>query len=350
MRNLKFTIVAVILACLFVFAGCTKASKANLQNCNDLYDDMILKYTLDSQSNKTKYFDDEERVDLYSLNSFGTEIYNYINTINADGSQYYLNTLSKDGEYNVLVHAVSELFLKWKNTSFTQEIPQELIKNLYENIESLNGTLKELADRKDMIMTNFENYTDKNSIPMLRSLKEFNKYYLELIQKFFNVSVAYEKIYETVFPSKTLTSLRSGDITKLVLSSELYLAKYYYLKNIVLTNNYTSRFSFESVYNYETNEFVENEYYDSNFKQLVEMVNGDAVMGEPEAGNEDKIFYYNAGIQRLENLKNNIANLEYAVSQIKNNNDKNNLYKNFIDELQYEVQGYQAFILNNIMK
>lgn len=136
---------------------------------------------------------------------------------------------------------------------------------------------------------------------------------------------------------------------KFVLSSEIYLAKYYYLKNIVLTNNYLTRFSFEKIFDEKTSDFVDNPYYDSNFSTFATICNQDALVGDVDLNDADKIHYYNVGIKKLQSLKTSIDNLEIAIKEIKNKNDKNGEYQKFVDEMAVQIESYQNYLTNNIM-
>lgn len=350
MKNYKFSIFAVLLAMIFLFAGCTKASKANLDQCNLIYENLAEKYSTDQLTGYIKIFDEDFKVDLYSEKSYNTKLFGLAVDIDAEGSKNLFNTLSENAEYSALMHGVSQLYLQWKSASYTIDIPQEKFTKLYQAIDELESTLKKLVVYKDALSTTVKNFDNVNSIAMKESLNEYLKLYFELITKFYDISTSYEDIYETVFPNQTLTVLRQGDILKFTLSSELYLAKYYYLKNIVLTDNFMTRFSFEKIYDSDTSSFIENEYFDSNFADFMEIVKQDSLIGDVEPSNVDKIFYYNVGLRKLSSLKNNLSNMEIAVDKVKNNKDANGEYAKFICDLETEINNYQSYVINNIIK
>lgn len=350
MKKIKFSIFAILLACIFCFAGCTKASNSNLEKNYQLYDSITKKYGVDEQTNKIKVFNAEQKVELYSVNAYESmALYNLIGTGDIENSKYVFNTLSSFGEYKALMHAVSQLFLQWRQTSYTVDIPKEKTTKLYDAIDALKTVAEDVSLKKSTLETTIKNIKDENSVAVNDALNEYLKAYFKLITKFYDVSVAYEDIYEIVFPVQKVTKLAEGDIIKLILSSEIYLAKYYYLKNIVLTDNYASRFGFKKVYRASTDSFVDNANFDSNFADFVKITEQDANVGEAAAGDNDKIFYYNAGIEKLAYIKNGVNNFEKAVENIKNNNDENGEYAKFVANFAVDVQGYQNYLLSTIM-
>lgn len=349
MKKIRISIFAVLLACIFCFAGCTKASNANLEKNYQLYDSITTKYGANEQTGKIIIFNEDQKVELYSLAAYdSTKLYNFIATVDENGSKYVYNTLSINGEYQALVHGVSQLFLQWRQTYYTVDIPQTKVTKMYEALEELRTTSESLSVAKSSFETTFKNINDENSVAVSDSLNEYLKAYYNLIKKFYSVSEAYEAIYETVFPSRQVTKLAEGDIIKLVLSSEIYLAKYYYLKNIELTNNYASRFGFKKIGDTQLN-LVDNKNYDSNFQKFIEITQSDSNVGEAIEGDNDKIFYYNAGIEKLAYIKNGVNNFETAVKNVKNNQDKNGEYAKFISDFEIEIQNYQDYLLRRIM-
>lgn len=352
MKKFGFSLVAILLVGIFALSGCTKASTANLETASALFDGIVAKYQSREDVNKYKIFDSSEQIDLYSQDSYEADIFAVIDSVETDGSMHNLNTLKEGAEYQTLMHAVSQLYLKWKNVSYTTEIPQETMTKLYQEIDEMKTYIEDLYVSKLGIHTTFKSFENPDSVPMKESLTRFLTYYAKLINNFYNISLAYEAVYETVFPTKTVIQLRYGDLIKFVLSSELYLAKYYYLKNIVLTGEYLTRFSYESIYDYNEESFVSNSNYDKTFADFVEICAKDNIMGElsdSDLTNADKIHYYNVGIKKMESLKTGIQNFEIAVEKIKNNQDSNGEYAKYVEDFAEQVASYQEYVLNNII-
>lgn len=360
MNKIKFSIFAIILACIFVFAGCTKASNATLEQCYALFDSTVAQYETNQTTGKIKVFDDNMHVDLYSSNSYSNSLYNHIAFVAEEGSNSILNTLKIDAEYQVLIHGVSQLFLEWRVTNPLGEIPQEKISKLYEALNGLENVVKNVSRAKSSLETTFDFTQNDNSTALKSSLNEFLEMYCNLINKFYDISVAYEGVYEALYMpnnNQEVIMLNDMDLKKLVLSSEVYFAKYYYLKNIKLSKNYTSRFGFEKIYN-GTN-FVENENFDELFANFVAITKNDAsisafVIQDPNDQEQvqkynDYIMYYNAGVKKLQSIKNGIVNYEKAVDIILKNQDTTGEYQKFVDNFATEIQNFQNYITANIM-
>ena len=357
MKRLKVLSLIVLLVCVTVLSACTKAGNASIENCNNLYMSFAKKYTLDQTTNKIKIFDEDGYVDLSTTNSYETQKMNdIINRASEDGPRYVFSILKRGGEYDVLVQAVSKLYLMNNKTNYVhqnKQVPQKLKTKLYENIDDLKRIFENVAVSKKAMETTISNFNDFDALPVKESLKAFLVKYQKLIEKFYDVTSAYEQIVnEYIFPATTKTMIPRGGMERLILSSEIYLAKYYYLKHLVLVGN-DNRFGTKTIYDVETGEYVNNPNYDSNFEVFKTIAN--AIVPEAAADNTDKIFYYGSCLEKFDSLKINLNNYEKAVNYIVSlkgntiNNPVAKQYLQFMESFDNEVTDYQNYLTVNIL-
>ena len=278
MKKIRFLSLILLLVCVTVFAGCTKSADAKIETCNVLYESVTKNYGIDSQTGKIIVFDEDGNVDLSSVNSweyvkarFSTDskkLYNYIATVEEEGSRYVFNILKSGGEYDVIIKAVSNLYLSNNKSSHTlkdADIPQKLKTELYEQIEELGSVLDQVKISKKSLQNTVDSFDDMDVVPVKQALKTFLTNYKLLIEKFFEISSTYDEIISYLRPASK-AQIYIGGMTDLLQRSELYLAKYYYLKHFVLVG-YDNRFVSEKIYNTQTGQFEANKSYDENFKQ-----------------------------------------------------------------------------------
>ena len=366
MKRIKFLGIVLLLVCVMVLSGCTKASTAKIETCNNLYDKITKNYYRDERTDTIKVFDAEGNVDLYSYKSWeyvgsaqSLKTYNFITTINnpdSSESDYVLNLLRKDGEYAVLIKAVSDFYLlnnKSNHSLKDADVPQELKSKLYDRIDELGDVLNKVKFSKEVLKERIDNYHSIDDFPVEQALNSFLNNYMKLIEKFYQISSLYENMYTNyLFPVTTKAQVPIGGMERLVRGSEIYLAKYYYLKHFVLNGN-KDRFTFEKVYDSKTDKYVDNPTYDDNFKRLTEMVN--TVISEVSPDNTDKIFYYGCCLSKYEALKTNLNNYETAVKYIaglKGKTAGNKLaeeYLKFMEDFDQQVYDYQEYLFTNLI-
>ena len=350
MKKFKFVTLALVLSLMAMLTGCVNNNNDNLERCYVKYDAIAEAYGFDDATNRYAIYNSDFTVDLYSADSYqNASTYYYISTINDNGSEYLMNTLNYGAEYQALMHGVSQLFLEWRHPKFVAKIPESQINKLELAIDKLDEVSKNVKAAKYTFELNAKNFVDMNTLAVKASLDKYLEKYVELIMAYFDVSVAYEDIYNTVFPQTEVVKLANGDIKKLLLTSELYLAKYYYLKDIVLAQNKTSRFSFKNIYDQATEKFISNPNYDKDFQTFVNFTDKDSSVSEVDESNNDKITYFNAGNLKLASLKNGIKNMEIAVEKILSNQDTTGEYAKFISDFNETVVSYQNFLTVNIL-
>ena len=139
-----------------------------------------------------------------------------------------MNTLNKNAEYQALIHGTTKLFLEWIVINPLGEIPQEKVSKLYEALDGLENYVSKVSGAKSSLEKTFalaKNNANADSVKS--SLDEYLKKYCELINKFFNISVAYDDLYDSIYATDTkieVTDLttRGQDIKKLVLISKIF--------------------------------------------------------------------------------------------------------------------------------
>lgn len=357
MRKFRYLGLALLLVCVLIVSGCTKANSAKIETCNNLYALETANYGVDEQTNKIKVFDEDGFVNLCTYNSYSsTKLYNLIASTEEECSPYVFNILKRGGEYDTIIQAVSKFYLNNNKSSFSKldkEVPQNLKTHLYEAIDDLGDILKNLVVTKKALETTVNNFSDFNIVPVNQALKTFLTNYQELIESFYEISSTYEQIRNTYLsPVITKTQIPLGGIENLINSGNVYIAKYYYLKHLVL-NGFDDRFASQKILNEDTNQYIENETYDAEFANFVQIVN--STISETTNDNVDKIFYYGAALTKFDSLKTNLKNYEVAVKYIANYNGKITSksvayqYVEFMKNFDQEVTNYQNYIIAHLL-
>ena len=350
MKKIKFFGIILLLVCVMVLSGCTRSGNAKIETCNILYEKVTKNYYRDERTEKIRVFDADGNVDLYSINSYDSiKTFNYIASVDTEGSLFVFNLLRENGEYATLIKAVSDFYIlnnKSNHTLKDAEVPQEIKSKLYNRIDELGGVLNKVKSSKKSLQTTVDNFSSDSEVPVEQALKNFLNNYKLLIEKFFEISSTYEEIYtKYIYVIDTKTEIASGGMERLVRGSEIYLAKYYYLKHFVL-NGYDDRFSFQKVYDAKTETFVDNPTYDEGFEKLVKIAN--TFVSDYE--DEDHIFYYGCCLSKYETLKTNLVNYEKAVKYIAGLKGKTNgnkiaeQYLEFMANFDQEVLDYENYL------
>ena len=364
MKKYSLSILIFLLCAVFIFSGCTKANSATPQSINELYQSIARKYGKHNPDDgKHKIFNEDMQIDLYSAQAYRGNVYNQITNLQDGASFSVANLLKKDGEYQPLMEAVSAFYNNRNFVATYVEIPQKLLTEMYEAIDHLDGVLKPLLSVKESFETMMINVNNPNSIAIRGSLKNYLESYRKLIQAMFKVNTVYEEIYTTCIyiPEENTLRLMDGELQRLVLSSSLYIAQYYYYKHFVLDTNLDNRFAHEKIFNPETNEIYTNPNYDSGYVNFVKVINNINNIADPlDMNDPDYLTYYNAAVSKLKSLKINIKNYQTAVEKVVDYKAKNNVetiptntevyqYVNFINEMETQVVSYVNYLLLNIM-
>ena len=383
MKRIKFFGLVLLLVCVLLFSGCTRAGNAKIETCRTLYEKVTKNYYADERTEKIRVFDAEEdgRINLYSSKSYSNiTLINQIAAVEEEGSRYFSNILRKNGEYDVIIKAVSEFYLSYYQANHTlkdADVPQELKTKLYEYIDELGDILKKVKFSKQSLQDTIDTYPVAagndiiNELPVQRSYKTFLTNYKLLIEKFYQISSTYEEILTNyIYVVNTKTQVPAGGRGRLIRESEVYIARYYYLKHFVLVG-YDDRFSFEKVYDESTSQFVNNPTYDDSFKVFITIVNSSAddEWGVPDENDytdeveyqealdyyTDKIFYYGCCLTKFESLKTNLNNYEQAAKYIAGLNGKTTgnkiaeKYLEFMADFDQQVFDYQQYLNTHII-
>ena len=363
MKKYSFSILVILLCAVFIFSGCTKAKTATPQMINELYQTTARKYGKYNGSEKYKIFDADLKVDLYSSNAYSNKVYNQITHLQDDASYSLVNMLREGGEYQPLMEAMSSFYNNRNFIATYVEIPQELLTKMYNATDGLENVLSPLLSTKEAFETIIQNLDEPSSLAISGSFKNYLGNYRKLMQSMFEINKVYEEIYTTCIyiPRENTLRLTDGELQRVVLSSSLYIAQYYYYKQFVLNTDYFNRFSYQTIYNTETGEAENNPNYDSGYANFVKMVNNINNISDPVNMNDpDRLTYYNASISKLQSLKVNVENYKIAVQKVADYKNKNkteiipansNLtkYVDFINDMETQIVSYVNYLLLNIM-
>ena len=380
MKRFRISVLVLLLCSILLFTGCTKAKRATIESINNLYISTIEKYGKDS-SGKIRVFDYnpatetharvDVRVDLYSAAAYSTNLSNLINdktttTKTNDTASNKFNILIEGGEYQVLVKAITDFFAHKSYPYKFIDVPQSMHTRLYEVVDSLESTIKNIINTKHSLEVTINNFGIGNAseVPVQESFKLFLNEYNVLVEKLYQMNKTYEEIYTGyVNPAVKATAVNGGvperETARLLYSSELYLAEYYYQKHMVLTSAYDTNFASRYYATEQVGQTVDNPNYDAMFDTFKEIVNN---ISEEEPANRtdaNVMAYYNAGLQKLETLKNGLKNYTTAVQKVrdyKNSHDGEITadssvyhYVQFMAEFDTQVVDYQNYIMHHIM-
>ena len=374
MKKFRISIFILLLCSIVIFTGCTKANKATMTMVGDLYATTIKNYGKDSSTQKIKVFDeDSKRVDLYSSKAYSAELSNLIESKETtdetnDTSISTFNVLKQGGEYQVIVQGITDFFANKFYNDTSKDIPQSVRTKLYESIDSLSPILKNIVVQKNSLETTLQNFgvDNSNEVPVQESFKQYLKNYDKLVAQLYLVNKNYEELYTGYLNTpRTATKLNGGipegETARLVYSSELYLAEYYYQKHMILSSAYETRFTNKFIKQAGSSTAVLNTNYDDMFENFKQIVQKNNEVADPTTPTDDNaITYYNACLQKLETLKTDLKNYTTAVQKIvdyKNSHngviDSNSSayhYVEFIESFDAEVLDYQNYLLHHIMK
>jgi len=364
MKKFNISFLIIMLCSILIFTGCTKAKNATPEKVTLLYDGITEKYSNYSGSTKTKIFNSQKNVDLYSSTAYDLYVYNQITSLNGDASTSLLNVLAKGAEYETIITGITSFYYNRSIVTSFIDIPQDLISELYVYIDDLDGILEKVLDKKEAFestVINFNN-VDINSQIILGTLKSYLKSYSKLIEQFYKINSLCEEIYTSYIyvPSSSTITLRQGELQRLVLSSALYIAEYYHQKQLVLNSNLENRFGYQKIVDSKSNTVVDNDNYDKGFENFKKIVENLLDVADPSNLNDpDYLSYYNAANLKLKTLKTNIKNYQAAVQKVTDYKIKNKTiskdssvysYVQFIEEMDTEIQSYQNYLMLNIMK
>lgn len=366
MKRFKISAFILILCSILIFAGCTKANNATPEKVVLLYEGIAAKYSYYSNSTKTKIFNSQKQVDLYSATAYDSYVYQSINNLNDDVSTSLLNVLAKGAEYESIMTAVTSFYNNKSIVTSFIEIPKKLISQLYIYIDELESILENVLDRKEVFETTVINFNnvDINSQVISGAVKTYLKAYSKLIGQFYKINSLCEEIYTSYIyvPSDTTITLRQGELQRLVLSSAVYLAEYYHQKQMILNSDLGNRFGYQKIIDINTSAAIDNVNYDAGFENFKKIVTNLLDVADPSnLSDPNYLTYYNAGNVKLKTLKTNIKNYQTAVQKVVDykNKHKNTTitedcevyqYVQFIEKMDIEIQNYQNYLMLNVMK
>lgn len=323
MRKISLTLVAVLMLCVFVFAGCTKANTATLKTCYTMYQDITQEY---SQTNQYLFDKDNDyRFDLHSQKAYNQYAYQAINNEVGD-----FKLLKQGQQYQVMVDtALSfiekyDTYLNFQGTlSYEDKVEQSYKTKLYIAIQDLKSGCEDLIVSKNalLIMCNKNIEADNININILQNLKRFIKSYIDFIGKAINISVAYEELFNAGMVLADTTTIQAGEGARLYESAKLYLAQYLYITHM----------------QNQTEEFI-NFTQTQSYKDLVSLINGTNITYDIEPSKQ-QIQNYNIIRQKVENFKIGLNNLQIAVK----NQQQNEQYQTYINNFEQEAINFATY-------
>lgn len=368
MKKFKISIMAILLCSALLFAGCTKADNATLKTIGILYDGIATQYG-QSEQGKTKVFDEDGRVDLYSNSSLSDKLYGLVIDQTEDSSKNIFNIISNGFEYQSIMEGLTDFYgdLGVK-TNLQSEISQDKLTKIYQKIEDSKNSIADLYNVKLSLETMLDNQgvENANKRPVQASFEDFVQAYKKVMDKLYQVNKAYEEMHTScllIYQTET-QKVPSSAYKTLLYSSELYLAEYYYQKQLILNEDTDNRFAHQKIYNTTLEQYEDNPNYDKNFegyKNIVNKINdGIANLDDATASSADTLAYYNAYIKKLATFKTNVENYKTAVQKIleykKSHNgsdvpqsDANYYYVQFVEMMDTEVANIQNYLSTNIL-
>ncbi len=369
MKKLSVTFLVVLMCAVFVFSGCSKASKATAEQVYTLYTNIAEQY---NGVNKPRLFDGV-KLDLSSENAYPANVYSAINTLNEEGDELdkkiaafcAVNMLKADAEYDTMLKAASCFYTNRSIDASFKEIPQNLVAQIYEQVDSLTADLDYLAKQKSVFETSLFNFESeyKTSIIVRAACEDYFEAYLSVIKKMYEINQTAEEIYTNYVldvVSSTTTRLLTGELQRLVLSSAVYFAEYHYLKHCVLNNDLINCFSYDYITN-KSNQIIENANYDETFAKLQKIVSEISNISDPENLNDpDALTYYNYGIIKLQTLKHKMKAYREAVQKVldfKKSHPNQEItaesdayyYNMYLENMDAEVYNFESYLILNII-
>ena len=326
MKKISLSLFAVLLLCMFTFAGCAKADSASLLDCYNTYENYTSEYSTSSkylfvgETNKT--------VDLYSATAYNANCYNAINN-----EQGKFKLLKNNKQYDVLTNtALSfynsyDTYLNMEIISYEKVVAQNQKSKLYRAIDAMVAETPGLLDsKKALIQLCYQNFNVDN-INVLHNLEEFVNDYKSFMGKAINVSVALEEIYTKNMITTENGKIPTGEGSRLLESAKLYLTKYIYIA-------------------YIANQEV---YYDcsnqNSYKALQSILNGKAINFTQEEPTQDELTMYNYLFNKVESFKTALKNFEIA----KQNENSNEAYKTYVEQFEAVAIEFANCIVANLL-
>ena len=336
MKRASLYILSVLLLCVCILSGCTKANTASLKNCYDLYVAMIEDYS----TAQDKYVFDKtnnNKIDLYSTKAYSACV---SSAISSDKKGFCL--LAKDAQYDVVISNANSFYTNYQNylnkdlIDYEGKTTQKAKTNLYKNIEAMKDACKEVVNTKEP-MYDLCNATNAESEVMQQTLKRYLEVYQDFIGATIGVSVAFEQMFAEQIVSKVDAGIASGEGKRIVETAKLYVAQYIYLA-------YMTKDSQKILEDFSSKEV---------FQRLVTIYNSSNYNFSAEPTQEE-LELYEFISHKLEQFKNDMKNYEIAKSYY-DSADKTssyfdkNPYKVFVENFEQEVLDFENCIIQNML-
>lgn len=263
MKKNKFNLViALLLVCVSIFAGCTKADSAKMDTITSLFKTEVASLLTDSKNYganiiKTGPSGTQTNYVRYSfeLSCNGNLALNQ--QINLDETNKY-SILKADKAYATLLNHASKYFFdrimntNWQtaNADNFDKISQQALTNLYNQVEATIDKIDEFGKSVKVLSSGFTQDSANDMIP-LNNLEKLLEKYQQLISQVLYLNFAAQDVADNYFGIFDMTAekVSSVEITRLVNSYELYITEYLFQRYMVFGGELNVSFSDNSLLN-----------------------------------------------------------------------------------------------------
>lgn len=240
MKKNKFNLViALLLVCVSIFAGCTKADSAKMDTITKLFNDEAASRLFDAKNYGPNIIKKESSRYSFDLSQIGNGALN--GQINSDETNKY-SILKKDEAYATLLNHASKYFFdrimntNWQtaNADNFDKISQQALTNLYNQVEATIDKIDEFGKSVKVLSSGFTQ-DSANSIIPLNNLEKLLEKYQQLISQVLSLNFAAQDVADNYFGIFDMTAeeVSSVEITRLVNSYELYITEYLFQRYMV---------------------------------------------------------------------------------------------------------------------
>lgn len=257
MKKNKFSfVVAILLVCVSIFAGCTKADSAKIDDITNLFKTEVASLLTDGKNYGANIIQVAPSGTNPSYNRYSfklsfngnTALDSYVNSL--ETNEYSI--LKQDGEYASLLNHASKYFFdrimnaNWQtgNADNFDLISQQALTNLYSQVEITLDKISQFGTSVKVLSSNFTQ-ENANAIIPLNNLNSLLKNYQQLISQVLSLNFASQDVADNYFDVVDINveEVSSVEIARLVNSYELYITEYLFQRYMVFGGELDVSFS-----------------------------------------------------------------------------------------------------------
>lgn len=247
MKKNKFNLViALLLVCVSIFAGCTKADSAKMDTITKLFNTEVGSLLTGSENYGANIIKTEPSGTQISYVRYSFELsYNgngaLDQQINSTETNKY-SILKEDKAYATLLNHASKYFFdrimntNWQtaNADNFDKISQQALTNLYNQVEATIDKIDEFGKSVKVLSSGFTQESANSIIP-LNNLEKLLEKYQQLISQVLSLNFAAQDVADNYFGIFDMTAeeVSSVEITRLVNCYELYITEYLFQRYMV---------------------------------------------------------------------------------------------------------------------